>query len=56
MENLGVGDLGEEKDEALGLTYWPTPLPSPVISRECLETLTGLRGGGFTQDPGLPGP
>lgn len=29
----------------LAWTYWPTPLPSSPISRECLETLTGLRGG-----------
>ena len=31
----------------LAWTCWPTPLPSAPISRECLKTLTGLRGGVF---------
>lgn len=45
----------EEKDEALGLDLLLPHLPNPVISRECLETLTGFAGRGFA-DPGLPGP
>lgn len=35
----------------LAWTCWPRPLPSSLISKECLETLTGLRGGALPGGP-----